>query len=284
MELIHATEQSAHDNTVVAINPSQRPITTKDFYEFGQLLGYCYYFGIQDIHKDNLLITNTGLQVVDVEQALSNLLLPNQTLLFPTDKKLAWSAGINALTQDPLELIPNTEAKALIDGYQSITECFFAQLSHLREILQAHESDFKNYPIRIFFRGTRDYANLLEKKTTIENLLLEENIQLERGDIPYFFKFINRNQVFYYTSDSWEYNEVALPIDFIKYVDFCAKSPLDLFMKGRLENAWACGSLYLAKNLPSIPAHNLKWETCSIHKTESHLDFISKNLKMTTRL
>ncbi|MCB0350122.1 MAG: DUF4135 domain-containing protein [Bdellovibrionales bacterium] len=284
MELVHATEQSTHDNKVVAINSSKRPITPKDFYELGQLLGYCYYFGIQDIHKDNLLITNNGLQVVDVEQTFSDLLLPNQTLLLPTDKKLAWSAGLNALTQDPLELIPNTEAKALFDGYQSITEYFFNQLSGIRELLQAHESDFKNYPIRIFFRGTRDYANLLEKKTTIENLLPEENIQLERGDIPYFFKFINRNQVYYYTSESWEYKEVALPIDFIKYVDFCAKDPLDLFTNQRLENAWACGSLYLAKNLPTVPANKLKWETCAIDKTESYLSFTSKNLNMTTPL
>src|ERR1017187_4327930 len=53
------------------------------FYGFGILLAYTYIFGIRDLHRQNLILTKSHLQPVDVEVVLTKLVLPSETLLLP---------------------------------------------------------------------------------------------------------------------------------------------------------------------------------------------------------
>lgn len=103
MNLELDSSKGLYENEMFAIEAVNRSFNHTDFYRFGELLAYAYYFGIQDLHKDNLLLTNGGIQVIDVEQAFSELLLPNHSLLLPLKKTVNWSAGLNVLTSLQIE-------------------------------------------------------------------------------------------------------------------------------------------------------------------------------------
>lgn len=59
------------------------------------------------------------------------------------------------------------------------------RLSYLEKVNQ--------YPVRVIIRHTLDYKNKIAT-----DLIEEEIVQLERGDVPYFFKFIGSGELYYF--------------------------------------------------------------------------------------
>lgn len=269
---------------MVAIEADQRTSQISDYYAFGQLLAYCFYFGLQDIHKDNLLICRQGLQVVDVEQAFSDLILPNQTLLLPPNRHITWSAGLNLLTTLKIEQLVRPKAKILVEGFNDLTSIFINEHAAIRSVLLSSLKEFEQQPIRIFFRGTKEYAEDLLGETMIPNCIAEEKTQLDRGDIPYFFMFLGKRQVYFYSSEYWDVEEVKVPENFQKFITYTAKNPTEFFIQSNVEQQWARGMLFLAKKSPSLTQNDLNWKTCSIVRSADQLNFASDNLKMVAKI
>lgn len=284
MNLELAESRGPFDNDMLAVATAPRAITPDDYYAFGQLLAYCYYLGLQDMHKDNLLLSSEGLQVIDAEQAFSELLLPNQTLLLPPNHDIAWSAGLNLLTKTPLEGLPRPEAKKVLDGFLDLTRVFVGSLDVIRSALADAELEIRSQPIRIFFRGTRKYVEHMDGRSLLADCFEEEKIQIARGDVPYFFMRAGKEQVYCYSSDAWEYREVQTPDAFRKFTDYCAKEPSVLFARLKIEQQWARGMLYLAKKLASLEAGDLSWDSCSIVRETDRLEFRSPDLRMSAKV
>ena len=283
MSLELKSSRGPFDSDMLAVETAPRPVHPSDYYALGQLLAFCYYFGLQDMHKDNLLLSPGGLQVIDAEQAFSELLLPNQTLLLPANKDIPWSAGLNILTGTALERLPNHEAKVLLDGFVDLTSLFIENLGSIRSVLRDADSDMRRQPIRIFFRGTREYVEHLDGKTIIADCFEEEAIQLARGDVPYFFMFTGSGVVYFYSSSAWAAQEVAVPVGFRKFVDYCAKEPSYLFTREKIERQWARGMLFLSKKLESLNARDLVWDSCSVTREAGQLNFVSPALRMSAK-
>jgi lantibiotic modifying enzyme len=284
MNLTLQSSNGNFDNNIIGIERSNRNIETADYYAFGQLLAYSYYFGFQDLHKDNLLITTNGLQVIDLEQAFAKLLLPNQTLLLPANKNITWSAGLNVLTKSKIDQLALTEAKALIDGFVDLSELFLNNLQAIQSILSNEIINFEKQPIRLFYRATKDYVEKLKGTSSITNWFPEEIEQLERGDVPYFFINLGSEKAYCYSSLNWTQKEVQTPAEFHKFSNFCGKNPLDLFNREGIVHQWACGMLFLTKKLTSLSTVELNWPSCSISKINGELIFISNEMKMTAKL
>ena len=283
MELQLKSSRGPFDNDMLAVETMPRPISSNEYYSFGQLLAYCYYLGLQDIHKDNLLWSPDGLQVIDAEQAFSELLLPNQTLLLPANRGITWSAGLNQLTKSTLEQLAHLEAKSLLDGFLDLTGLFIKDLGAIRSALLDAVPDFKRQPIRIFFRGTRDYVEHLEGRSQITNCFEDETVQLARGDVPYFFMLLGGEGVYFYSSAAWDIQEARVPDAFKKFTVYCAKEPADIFTQSKIEQQWARGMLFLSKKLASLDDRDLAWDSCSITRESGRLNFVSPSLRMTTK-
>jgi hypothetical protein len=267
-------------NSVAEIKSIVPSLGDNDFFSFGQLLAYCYYFGIQDLHKDNILWSQDGLQVIDAEQAFSELLLPNQTLMLPANREIIWSAALNLLKKSSLEHLSRSQARSLLDGFFELSILFIENISEITEILRQNIRDIKQQPIRIFFRGTREYVEALTRESIRGNFFDEETIQLSRGDVPYFFKFMGNESVFYYSSIDWEITKVKVPDGFQKFVSYCAKDPADLITEINVKQQWARGMLYLVKKLSALNSEDTHWPSCSIEKVDGQLEFTSPDLKM----
>lgn len=171
----------------VIANVDEYKPTENHFYSFGALLAYCYIFGIRDLHRGNLIMTPTHLQVVDVEVVLTRLILPHETILLPF-KQITWlQSGIGALISDPTVIDPNHQA-ALFRGYLNLFNHVLANQNQIRTQVNADLAN-NGAPIRVIVRNTTEYYEFLRNHNG-DDFLIEEIAQLERGDIPYFFKCI----------------------------------------------------------------------------------------------
>lgn len=283
MNLRHLQAKGVFDNDVKAINSADRLATLDDFYAFGQLLAYCYFFGLQDIHKDNLLITENGLQVIDLEQAFSDMLLPNQSLLLPVNPGGIWIAGLNVLTNKAIDQLGKFESKKMIDGFLSLSKVVLDSVDQITEILLTSQASFQNQPLRVYLRGTKDYDEKLRGESAVSNWFYEESVQLTRGDIPYFFSYLGDNNVYYYTTKCGVKEKAEVPAAFHKFTDYCGKNIADLFNKKLIREKWARGILFLAKKLEILDGVDLQWTDCSVVRKEGQLKFISPLLMVTTK-
>jgi len=273
------------ESEVWAVDTSGVPASMLDsFFSFGQLLAYCYFFGLQDMHKDNILRTSTGLQAIDVEQAFSDLLLPNQTLMLTPNKDINWSSALNLVTSRSVGHLERREAKALIDGFVALAGHLKKNLPTVIEIIASLNDDFRNQPIRVFFRGTREYTDAVSGGSQIVDALEEEMIQLARGDVPYFFTFLGRNKIYYYTTADWNYAEVRVPESFRKFVENCGCDPLVLLSAPSIEKRFARGLLFLSRKMRLLTNADLKWEGCGIERASEQLVFRSPDLKAVSRI
>ena len=160
------------------------PPSETHFYSFGVLLAYTYVFGIRDLHCGNLVMTPTHFQVVDAEVVLTRLILPNETILL-SFKQVSWrESGIGALLPEGPDL-SHDDARAFLGGYVDM----FQHLIKKRELILAELQSIvdPDVPIRVLVRNTLEYnpAHAAVKKN---DFLPEETAQLDRGDVPYFFK------------------------------------------------------------------------------------------------
>lgn len=169
--------------------------SNEHFYAYGALIAYCYIFGIRDLHKQNIVMTKTHLQVVDVEVVFTSLVLPHETLLLPF-KGIGYEfAGIGALVNSKEDLSDENK-KQLILGYWDL----FDLVNHRKEDIEAvlSKQDFSKIPCRMIIRNTSEYKSFF--KAIPDNALSSELKQIERGDIPYYFKFIGNKNLYWLKS------------------------------------------------------------------------------------
>lgn len=159
--------------------------TSEHFYAFGALIAYCYIFGIRDLHKQNLIMTKTHLQAVDAEVVFTALTLPHETLLLPFKNVGYEFAGIGALVNSKEELT-QAQVEQIIFGYWDLFSVVSNKKTEIDETFAG--LDFSKIPMRVIVRNTSEYRKLL--KDLPLNTLPSEVEQVNRGDIPFYFKFI----------------------------------------------------------------------------------------------
>ncbi|PIU00983.1 MAG: hypothetical protein COT74_00280 [Bdellovibrionales bacterium CG10_big_fil_rev_8_21_14_0_10_45_34] len=179
------------------VSPEGIEIDDPHFYSFGVILAYSYIFGIRDLHKHNLVPTKGGLQVIDAEVALTNLLLPSETALLPY-KDLSFERSGAQNIGSGLASFTADQKRRILAGYFDLFDIVFQNIDPLRSLLS--EKINSTVPIRVILRNTKYYLAHLAGEISIEDLLLEERVQLERGDVPYFFKLIGERDLYWISS------------------------------------------------------------------------------------
>jgi hypothetical protein len=172
----------------------------------GRLLALSAWLGIADLHWENLVLGRGGrgelvFAPLDIEIMLSELSLPTETKLLPdADPEIVavcrHAAGVRRVLPFLGKPVAGPELVRMAAAYRT-TLAFLGR--HSIAIAGAIEGapGFRAAPIRVCLRGTGDYV-LAESAPPWPPLLDAELEQLERGDIPYFFRLYGRPGIHYY--------------------------------------------------------------------------------------
>ena len=217
---------------------------------FGALLGYCYAFGLQDMHFDNVIPEKDFLQVIDNESVFTLMTLPHETLLLPFKTTgFNKAACVHVFDQWPLK--SESDAFSVLSGFIQVLEHLISQRSALLATLVQFESEMAKHPIRVIVRDTKEYRDFLEDGIEPEKPLFEfERVQLRRRDVPYFFKFMGGRDLFAYNDRSGNFTAVSDPNFDITLTHPIGSNPGQLLSEDRLtKHILPTGVLFLSKLL-----------------------------------
>lgn len=178
-------------------------LKANDFSSIGSLLALCFWFGLGDLHKDNIKIGLTEKSEficfpVDIECILDQMTHIHQTLLIPSERievekcglSLLWENMVQDSSRNKLLLI-----KSFIDSinlFNSMSDEIFNLLLGINEI-------DKNF-IRVIPRDTKSYAEAIASNK-VEGFFASELEQLTRNEIPYFFRQPSSPTLLYFSSE-----------------------------------------------------------------------------------
>ncbi|MGK5089200.1 hypothetical protein WDW86_16740 [Bdellovibrionota bacterium FG-2] len=176
----------------------------------GGVIAICTWFGITDLHVDNLAFGKNltpGGQVtffpIDIECIFEKVMLPSQTSLVSNPHALNGifdKAGLFQLREQGAWENPLNFA-SLLDGFMTAMDCLDSNAHTIFESLLKMK-EVQGAPIRVIARATRTYVELGQDRHALlePSLLPSESEQLDRGDIPYFFRTLTSSAVFHYSS------------------------------------------------------------------------------------
>ncbi len=263
------------------VSGDEIPVSIEHFYSFGVLVGYCYLLGIRDLHKYNLVVKKSHLQVIDAEVVLTNLILPNETILLPF-REIPFDLSAVSLLCNDLKKLSTYQIEKLFAGYFDVTTTILNSLDTIRSVLE-HECQ-NQHPARVIIKNTKQYRDYLMGNGSANDYLPEELDQLDRGDIPYFFKFVGQTKLHFLSEHGLVETVFNIPSDLERDVSRHSKSPaLLLKSHAAVTKKVATGALYLRKALGSLAPIQLKDSKGSIVFCESSLTFRDQSFSTSPR-
>lgn len=172
--------------------------SSKLFENFGRLLAFATCFGLLDLHLENLNIRNEYIQILDIECVLFFAESPADTLLIPNRASNSEKNLFRKLQLQVGEYSIEMIEKILRGLYQEFL-FFKSNNENILEILSKEQEVIDTVPIRVLLRPSMHYREDFPKIDLKFPFLEEEQIQLSRGDIPYFFGYSGRPNIHYYS-------------------------------------------------------------------------------------
>jgi hypothetical protein len=172
----------------------------------GRSLALWSWLGVSDLHWENLVlgVEGRGLMVfapLDIEMILADLALPTETKLLPdADPEYAaicrHACGVRRVLPYLGKPASAADVLAMAGGY--LTTLAFLD-RHARAVagVLADLPGLRETPIRVCLRGTDEYLRA-RVEPPWPPLLDAETEQLDRGDVPYFFRLYGRPGIHYY--------------------------------------------------------------------------------------
>lgn len=184
------------------------PKTPWYYRTVGKQVAYFSVFGVSDILLENIKIHAQGIQLIDLECLFDyNLCLEEMALLPYPDTEFNGKYGLFPfLFRVGDSNLVGHFACGLIEGILTLKY-------HQEIILKTLQKEISNHsapiPIRVLLRSTAIYdLYLSEGLTPLHPFIPSERQQLERGEIPYFFKYIGEPLIRFYKNEEYE-NETA---------------------------------------------------------------------------
>lgn len=174
----------------------------------GRALALFSWLGLADLHWENLALgRDTRGQIVfgplDVEMILAELALPTETKLLPdADPEYAevcrHACGVRRALAYLGKPLIGPDLLALAVAYRETLDLLDRQAPAISRLLTKLPG-LRDAPIRVCLRGTDEYIRS-PAEPPWPPLLDAEVEQLERGDIPYFFRLYGRPGIHYYVN------------------------------------------------------------------------------------
>lgn len=174
----------------------------------GRSLALFTWLGVADLHWENLALgrARTGALVftpLDVEMALADFTLPTETKLLPdADPEYAavcrHAAGVRRALPFLGKPVRARELVLVADAYLGMLGFLDRNAGAIAGSI-ARAPGFRRAPIRVCLRGTDEYVRA-RSVPPWPPLLDAESEQLERGDIPYFFRLYGQPGIRWYSN------------------------------------------------------------------------------------
>ncbi len=206
----HIATTSHRPMEFLELKTIDRRLSDYEVSQIGGVLALMNILGVGDLHKTNILfgLKNDKLVFAPIDlEVFCQLFTISRMSLFGTSLSRLRSGGIDHFLTY-LEKHPDSNFSAkILWGYKNT-------LSELYKHRERFETAFfeaypkHEIPTRVVLKNTREYFNLISKGTFHE-CFREEIIQLERGDIPYFFRFIDGTSDIYFWESETRYQKVT---------------------------------------------------------------------------
>ncbi|MDC0980401.1 hypothetical protein OAQ84_01560 [Bdellovibrionales bacterium] len=203
--LLFEDTEGGYTVTELIVEPIKQ-LTTIQCERVGHVIALSVFFGLGDLHTENVF---TGVDSkgkftffpIDIECLFDDLSLISQTLLVPTGNHPAKIGGLHAIGNILSGQQQSNSIAAIIKGFQ---EQLDALEDNRTQIFQVIFSSIRNHeaPLRVIPRATNTYKSYLtgDLKTNELPFYPSEIQQLERGDIPYYFRYLNSPAIRFYSS------------------------------------------------------------------------------------
>jgi hypothetical protein len=176
----------------------------------GRALALFSWLGVADLHWENLVLgrDEAGRIVfgpLDIEMILADLSLPTETKLLPdADPEYAeicrHAAGARRALAWLGKPVDAPHLLSMAAAYRA-TLVFLDRHSAALARAIASAPGLREAPLRVLLRGTDEYVRA-HLQPLWPPLLDAEREQLERGDIPYFFRLYGKPGIHYYAEPS----------------------------------------------------------------------------------
>jgi lantibiotic modifying enzyme len=194
-------------------------IQEKNFADIGALLALCFWFGIGDLHRDNIKIglgpsNNLICFPIDIENIFDQMTHLQQTLLLPSDSIGLENCGFLKIWDFISQAHEDCKIKLILSFINSIN----LYNLHAKNIIDIVSdcSQFDDKFIRIIPRDTKTYNESIVLNN-FENFYESEKLQLLRNEIPYFIRRPSSKKLYYFSDKntlseaSFETSQFNLP-------------------------------------------------------------------------
>lgn len=208
----------------------------------GKLIAFSSFYGITDLHFENIKILDLDNQVVpvpiDIENCLVDLISCSETQLIPSNLISESACGSNGQLGSIHGQLNGVE---LLDSF---ILTFNKLLNYNRESLGRLFSNHTNNSIRVFLRDTKDYYLMQSTRSFPPDILASEKFQLLHGDIPYFFTTKDSGLLWYFSSV-----DVSAPVVESTFNDKMVKYRIgiDDFFSKRLETLFITSATHIVR-------------------------------------
>jgi hypothetical protein len=179
----------------------------------GQSIALWSWFGVTDLHWENLALGlgehGPVLAPIDIEMVLEDFSSPEQTRLIPErDPEYGaiyrHASGIRRVLPWLGKPIDREALDAMVGAYDDTFEMLDRNAQAIADVLA--KMHVERIPIRVTLRSTAEYH---EDRA---DFLDAEREQLDRGDVPYFFRLYGRPGVHFW-ADKRMKTVKTLPLD-----------------------------------------------------------------------
>lgn len=174
----------------------------KLLHDYMDLCAYALAFGIMDLNYENVLISQKGPVIVDVESLFFCIDSLTPTGLIANRNMYHRSSGLFKLL--PLRrILPEKTVNELMDRFLSTSKIIDKCYLSVQKFFQENSKIMEKVPIRILLRNSWEYVRA-DVPNMQGNFYPEEIEQMKRGDIPYFFCYSSGQAIHYYKTKEYD--------------------------------------------------------------------------------
>lgn len=238
----------------------------KNLLSIGSLIALVQWFGMGDLHSENIFI---GFQnnrfiasPIDIECIFEEYKIPSQSLIIPSFLIKEEESGL-AKVFDTFKLKPiENSSSVLLFGY---ADTYLKLSEHAESIFSSIKSvsPIEKICSRVILRSTQKYYDHISDSKKLD-LYPDEEHQTDNGDIPYFFRFLTSQQIYFWkTEKEYEQSSILLS-DFDKLEAQLPKVDSSFIdSKASLDDI-KLGAIQIAKYFDRVRSENYTSEYLSV--------------------
>ncbi len=199
------------------LSQNTKQLTINESQSVAAVVGLCFWFGIGDLHFENVFIGRNENDTlicfpIDIEVIFEKLTHVNQTLLFPSNIISERKCGLSNILNNLSGLNEDSKfifIKTFLEFISMLNENAESILSKIIEL----NKDGNNY-LRIILRDTKTYIEILEGSLKCADLIPEELVQIARGEVPFFVRLLDSDQIYYFKNKNKDLEPVKSFLEF----------------------------------------------------------------------